>query len=132
MRHRTDIINTLAGGPGARAHKALGQSRVERRFVYSESVDGGGDGARDLPANGEKVAQVVEEMIVARKRRFDACQGLCSLKSQPAIPRAVTDPASCAAMKLGADPGAMPAKVLLRERAIVTAGLANDVEAVNQ
>jgi len=32
----------------------------------------------------------------------------------------------------GASAGAMPAKVLLSERAMVTAGLANEVEAVNQ
>ena len=35
-------------------------------------------------------------------------------------------------MKAGADEGAMPANVLLSDRAIVTAGLANDVDAVNQ
>jgi hypothetical protein len=39
-------------------------------------------------------------------------------------------PTSWAAMKAGASVGAMPAKVLDNERAIVTAGLANDVEAV--
>jgi hypothetical protein len=35
-------------------------------------------------------------------------------------------------MKAGAEDGAMPAKVLLKARAIVTAGLAKEVEAVNQ
>lgn len=35
-------------------------------------------------------------------------------------------------MNSGTPAGAMPANVLLRDRAIVTAGLANDVEAVNQ
>jgi hypothetical protein len=35
-------------------------------------------------------------------------------------------------MKAGAAEGAMPAKVSEIERAIVTAGLAKDVEAVNQ
>ena len=38
----------------------------------------------------------------------------------------------CATMKPGAEDGAMPAKVSDRLRAIVTAGLANEVEAVNQ
>src|SRR5689334_17167841 len=41
-------------------------------------------------------------------------------------------PHICAAMKLGASMGLMPAKVSLTERASVTAGFANDVEAVNQ
>ena len=40
--------------------------------------------------------------------------------------------ANCAAMKPGALDGAMPAKLSLRLRATVTAGLAKDVEAVNQ
>jgi hypothetical protein len=35
-------------------------------------------------------------------------------------------------MKAGTSPGAIPANVSERERAIVTAGLANEVEAVNQ
>ena len=35
-------------------------------------------------------------------------------------------------MKAGAEAGAMPAKVSVRLRATVTAGLANEVEAVNQ
>ena len=39
---------------------------------------------------------------------------------------------SCAAMNMGTDAGAMPAKVSDRLRATVTAGLAKDVDAVNQ
>ncbi len=35
-------------------------------------------------------------------------------------------------MKPGAWPGAMPEKVSVKERAMVTAGLAYEVEAVNQ
>jgi hypothetical protein len=41
-------------------------------------------------------------------------------------------PASCAKMNAGAPEGAIPAKVFEKARAIVTAGLAKDVEAVNQ
>src|SRR5258708_38440376 len=40
--------------------------------------------------------------------------------------------ASCATMNPGASTGRMPANVSLAARAKVTAGLANDVEAVNQ
>jgi len=39
---------------------------------------------------------------------------------------------SCAVMKPGADEGAIPAKLSLNMRATVTAGLAKEVEAVNQ
>lgn len=41
-------------------------------------------------------------------------------------------PAICATMKPATSPGLMPANVSLKQRAIVTAGFANDVEAVNQ
>ena len=41
-------------------------------------------------------------------------------------------PANCAAMNSGASAGRMPEKVFVIERARVTAGLANEVDAVNQ
>ena len=41
-------------------------------------------------------------------------------------------PQNCAAMKPATCVGAIPAKVLLRERAMVIAGFAKDVDAVNQ
>ena len=41
-------------------------------------------------------------------------------------------PNSCAIMKGGTSTGRIPAKVLLAERARVTAGFAKEVEAVNQ
>src|SRR5262245_14128648 len=45
---------------------------------------------------------------------------------------AAAAPRSCARMKPGASAGRMPANVLLKARARVTAGFANEVEAVNQ
>jgi hypothetical protein len=41
-------------------------------------------------------------------------------------------PMNCAAINAMTPAGAIPAKVSDNDRAIVTAGLANDVEAVNQ
>ena len=41
-------------------------------------------------------------------------------------------PTNSAAMNIGTSTGRMPAKLSVSERATVTAGLANDVEAVNQ
>jgi hypothetical protein len=41
-------------------------------------------------------------------------------------------PMTWASMKPGTEAGAMPAKVLLKIRPTLTAGLANDVEEVNQ
>ncbi len=41
-------------------------------------------------------------------------------------------PATCAAMNASTPAGAMPAKVSVKDRAMVTAGFANEVEAVNQ
>lgn len=55
-----------------------------------------------------------------------------SSHSQPATATATIAPANCATMNAGTPAGAIPANVLDSERAIVTAGLANEVEAVNQ
>jgi poly(A) polymerase Pap1 len=41
-------------------------------------------------------------------------------------------PRTCATTNIGTLAGAIPAKVFVSARAIVTAGLANEVEAVNQ
>jgi hypothetical protein len=53
-------------------------------------------------------------------------------QSQRAMKTAMPIPASWAMMKASTPEGAMPANVSESDRAIVTAGLANDVEAVNQ
>jgi len=53
-------------------------------------------------------------------------------QSQRPVNTATAIPASWAAMKGNTPAGAMPAKVSESDRAMVTAGLANDVEAVNQ
>ena len=45
---------------------------------------------------------------------------------------AATIPANCETMKAATPAGAIPVNVSDSERAMVTAGLANDVEAVNQ
>ena len=56
----------------------------------------------------------------------------CRPHSQPAIVTASAAPSNCAAMNGTTPAGAMPAKVSDSERAMVTAGLANEVDAVNQ
>ena len=43
-----------------------------------------------------------------------------------------TAPTSCTAMNPATDPGAIPAKVSVKARMMVTAGLAKDVDEVNQ
>ena len=69
---------------------------------------------------------------VASGRLF-AFQGLRALaNSQPPSTPAASAPRICATMNPGTSDGAMPAKVSLSERAMVTAGLAKDVDAVNQ
>src|SRR5690242_2536537 len=52
--------------------------------------------------------------------------------NQPNSAVAVAAPANCATIKPGASTGRMPAKVLLAARASVTAGLAKEVDDVNQ
>ncbi len=53
-------------------------------------------------------------------------------KSQLASKAASSAPATCEAMKRGTEAGAIPEKVFVSARAMVTAGLAKLVEAVNQ
>ena len=53
-------------------------------------------------------------------------------QSQRPASTANSIPTSCAAMNAGTPAGAIPANVSDSDRAIVTAGLAKDVEAVNQ
>ena len=45
---------------------------------------------------------------------------------------ATAQPMSCITMNIGADEGRMPAKLSVRGRATVAAGLANEVDDVNQ
>ena len=56
----------------------------------------------------------------------------CLGQSQAASTVAASAPMSCATMKAGTPPGEMPANVSDSDRAIVTAGFAKDVDAVNQ
>ena len=53
-------------------------------------------------------------------------------KSQRDASTATPAPTNCTTMKAGAWAGAMPEKVSVKERATVTAGLAKDVDEVNQ
>ncbi len=55
-------------------------------------------------------------------------EGMNHLKSRVAA----KPPASCAALNPITSTGRIPAKVLLTDRAMVTAGLAKDVDAVNR
>src|SRR2546421_1476220 len=65
--------------------------------------------------------------ITIASASFASC-GMSQRKSAVAA----AAPNSCATMKPGTSEGRIPAKVSLIERARVTAGLANEVDAVNQ
>ena len=54
------------------------------------------------------------------------------MKNQRMTTRPAKAPASCATINIGTSAGAIPEKLLVSARATVTAGLAKDVEAVNQ
>ncbi|MOA63708.1 hypothetical protein D3C78_1895290 [compost metagenome] len=55
-----------------------------------------------------------------------------SRRSHDISANAASPPVNWARMKPGRSSGRMPENVSVRERAIATAGLANEVEAVNQ
>ncbi len=71
-------------------------------------------------------------VVIDGDREVFAHSGLSSFNSQPNRSTAASAPTIWAAMKAGAEIGAIPAKVLDIDRAMVTAGFANDVDAVNQ
>jgi hypothetical protein len=56
--------------------------------------------------------------------------GCLNSQATKAMPQSA--PTSCATMKPGRSIGRMPEKVFVNERAMATAGFANEVEAVNQ
>ena len=68
----------------------------------------------------------------AIRQRGHALAFLVVVQSQRASTTATSMPASWAAINVPTPLGAIPANVLEIERTIVTAGLANEVEAVNQ
>ena len=53
-------------------------------------------------------------------------------RSHPDTIVAAAAPAACDTMNSGTSAGRMPANVFVSDRAIVTAGFANEVDAVNQ
>ena len=68
----------------------------------------------------------------ARRSEAETCSTRTAGTSQRNGIVAVDAPASCATTKPGTSVGRMPAKVSVSDRATVTAGFANDVDAVNQ
>src|SRR6478735_8652643 len=70
------------------------------------------------------------EAVVPSTTRSAVCGSDGTSQRKSAV--AAAAPTSCATMKPGASAGRMPAKVSLEARANVTAGLANDVDEVNQ
>src|SRR4051812_36241533 len=70
---------------------------------------------------------------IARAKDQDSFHDLLLFgTSHPNTRALVAAPANCATMKPGASAGRIPANVSVRQRANATAGLANDVDAVNQ
>lgn len=83
----------------------------------------------DAAMNGApRVWWSVDEWATWRRVNYEARIGIIHRKMNVAV----MAPASWAAMKGRASVGRIPAKVSVRQRASVTAGLANEVELVNQ
>ena len=74
---------------------------------------------------------IIEPHSVPTERRHvtDSSAAGVSQRSRSA---ADIPPSTCATTNPGTSPGRMPANVSVNARAIVTAGLANEVDAVNQ
>jgi signal transduction histidine kinase len=98
-----------------------------RHPVNPESVD--------LAAHLDTMRHMLASVGGARwsrrnQRRADA--GSSRPSRMAAMPIAPSMPVSCASTKPPTSPGRMPAKLCVSERAMVTAGFANEVLAVNQ
>ena len=102
------------------------------------TISGSGRKPENLPAAKDAVANKSAEVDHSAQRTSsapaarDVREPRDALKNQRMTPRPANAPTNCATMNIGTSAGAIPEKLLVSARAIVTAGLANDVEAVNQ
>lgn len=101
--------------------------REESRILLPQVIGGQ---ARRIQGQAKHI------ILLMRDRREDdpayAVPSVCWENSRSAAKCAATAPTSWATMKVGTQTGAMPAKLLLNDRAIVIAGFAKLVDDVNQ
>ena len=83
---------------------------------------------RGAPFGAIAPPTTVAVTVVGKKRQVSRC----APSSHAIRPAATKAPTNCAAINAGASAGAMPLNVSVNDRAMVTAGLAKDVDAVNQ
>src|SRR5580692_10939693 len=126
------------------SHSAMREPRHSRAIshrVHERSINEWKESARGVRASGVASAagQCYPNYLIWRQFAALAhcawpmgLSGAAAGNSSIATPRPTSAPMNCATMKAGASSGRIPAKVFVRERAIVMAGLAKEVEAVNQ
>ena len=125
-RSRTEIFIAVIS--------SISFSRVGGFFKYSMTVRR----SAALPDHGKRVARRAAVRIVIDRDAQSSASGLSGNASregcnnQVMTIRPATAPHSSATINPGRSTGRMPENVLVNDRAIATAGLANDVEAVNQ
>lgn len=112
-------------GEGALPERSVEQQNTGWWLIVAKAERGRLDHER--PVERRKVIGVGERADAAHTDAF-----VVSVKRKLAARWAATAPASWAAMKAGTQAMAMPAKLSLNDRAIVIAGLAKLVDAVNQ
>jgi len=102
-----------------------------RGGLRRRQVHGNDASLRDRRADDVAVGLVRDHVMAVHRVRRGAGGSVRPGRSV-AIPIATSAPASCASRKPATSSGRMPANVCVSDRAMVTAGLANDVLAVNQ
>src|SRR5688572_7871272 len=127
------------GRPGHHAAVALDDHRREALALVRELRGDLGGRARLGLEGGDAIgdALVVDgrdrrRVLGPRQPRRERAHGRDTGTSQRNSQVAAAAPASCATTKPGTSAGRMPANVSLAARASVTAGFANEVDAVNQ
>ena len=127
---------------GARPGHDLAVSRDDNRGIAVALLHQGGCDLRGSARRGFKRGDSISDALVVdpsyRGGVFDRRQSNDRIAhadrgvSQRKSAVAAAAPRSCATMNAGASAGRMPAKVSVADRAKVTAGFANEVDAVNQ
>ena len=125
---RPQTMRRVRERPGIKMEVSLKNRLLHRRCRGTSALQ-----IRSCRCSKTVAAQWLQLFASARSRSHQGFQVVVlSGNIQRNSPTARAAPITCASMNAGTSPGRIPAKVSVKERASVTAGLANEVDDVNQ
>src|SRR5271165_2275066 len=122
QQHFAELRPTPPGFLGDVFINLLPEFRVKRRFIQTRKF------LAQLDAENCALSHRFSQELTGKLSHTEGRAGTSQRNSRVAA----NAPKSCATIKAGVSAGRMPAKVLVAERASVTAGFAKEVDAVNQ